>query len=195
MCQNFQYFSEHIFSCYSTYLHTHVRVSKKTVVICMTFMNFMTVIIFGFFYVVLAWCSGLFYQKNSWQAWSVIRLATWQVSNDDLLPSSVSHIRRSWLSCQGVAMLAMCTKSRYCAKVTSPTANIGKDKSKWKHSMTPICESYMVFFATMAALWMKQTNSQEKGHLSIDDLVVYYHQGALRWLFTYDKYPTLPQIL
>ena len=61
--------------------------------------------------------------------------------------------------------------------------------------MAPICESYMVSFATMAALWMKQTNTQEKGHLSIDDLVVYYHQGALRWLFTYDKYPTLPQIL
>ena len=115
----------------------------------MTFMNLMTAIIFGFFYVVLAWCSGLFYQKNSWQAWSVRRLTTWQVSNDDLLLSSVSHIRRSWLSCQGVAMLAMCKKSRYCAKVTSPTANIGKDKSKWKHSITPICERYMVSFATM----------------------------------------------
>ena len=72
-------------------------------------------------------------------------------------------------------MLAMCAKSRYCAKVTShsPTANIGKDKSKWKHSMTPICESYMVSFATMAALWMKQTNTHEKEHLSIDDLVAY----------------------
>ena len=61
-------------------------------------------------------------------------------------------------------MLAMGKKSRYCAKVTSPTANIGEDKSKWKHSMAPICESYMVSFATMAALWMKQTNTQEKGH-------------------------------
>ena len=124
-------------------LYTHVRVSKKTVVICMTFMTFMTVIIFGFFffYVVLAWFSGLFYQKNSWQAWSVIKLTTWQVSNDDLLLSSVSHIRRSWLSCQGVAMLAMCTKSRYCAKVTSPTANIGEDKSKWKHSILTWCHN------------------------------------------------------